>query len=72
MILGRFDGTPVGMEVVVIPGGRVGDDAAMIVVGSHMDVAVFVPVGIIVSGAVVGIDVIVTEAKVEVGKAVDA
>jgi hypothetical protein len=45
MTLGRDDGIPVAAEDGVAPGGRDTEDVAMMVWGSHMDVAVSVPVG---------------------------
>lgn len=49
MTLGRFEGTPVGTEEKDT--AVLAEDAAIMVVGSHIEVALFVPVGMMVSGA---------------------
>lgn len=64
MIFGKLVGTPVAVEVWVNPVEA--EEAVMRVPGSHMEVALFVPVGRIVCGCVVGAELNVEVASTDV------
>jgi hypothetical protein len=64
MTLGKYDGIPVGSLVGTAPGARDAEEVAIIVGGSHIDVAEFVPVGKTLAGGA-DIDVATAELSVE-------